>query len=383
MMQHSTPHVPTAADMIEFSPGHPDPALLPVAGMGRAAMDTVQQAGPLALMYGAERGPAALLDQLRTHIGQQEGTMPPGDCIMITGGISQALDMLCARLTRRGDIVLVEAPTYHLALHIFRDYGLTLAPIPVDEQGLRVDMLENVYKTLQLQSQQVRFLYTIPTFNNPTGMNLAPERRSDLVALAQRTGLLIIEDDAYRELWYDAPPPPSLWQLAPVGPVIRLGSFTKVLAPGLRLGWMLATPTIVQRCMDSGLLNSGGGINHFTAQVVSTFLAQEGFDAHLTMLRDAYHRRRDILLAALARYLPNDCTWRTPMGGFFVWIRLPTHYDTTRLLPASHAAGVGFVPGHRFYSGSGGERYLRLSFSLLTPYVMEEGVRRLSNVLLR
>lgn len=383
MIQQRAPHVPTVANMIEFDLGHPDPALLPVTGMGQAAMDAVQRAGPLALMYGAERGPVTLLDQLRTRIGRHEGTPPAIDCMMITGGISQALDMLCARLTRRGDIVLVEAPTYHLALHIFRDYGLTLAPIPVDDQGLRVDMVEKVYKTLQLQGQQVCFLYTIPTFNNPTGMNLAPERRSDLVALAQRTGLLIVEDDAYRELWYDAPPPPSLWQLAPVGPVIHLGSFTKILAPGLRLGWMLAAPTVVQRCINSGLLTSGGGINHFTAQIVSAFLAQEGFDAHIAMLRDAYHRRRDILLAALARYLPDDCIWRTPLGGFFVWIRLPTQYNTTHLLATARAAGVGFVPGHRFYSGSGGERYLRLSFSLLTPEAMEEGVRRLRNILVR
>lgn len=367
--------------IVELMWGHPDLALLPVDGLLRAAQVALERDGPLALSYGAEQGPACLIEQVRARLGRLEGITPSPEQMMITGGASQALDMLCTVLTRPGDVALVESPVYHLALRIFRDHGLCLAPVPSDGEGLRVDALERTLAELERQGRRACFLYTVPTFNNPTGMTLALERRTALVALAQRAGLVVLEDDAYYELWYDSPPPPSLYSLAPAGSVVRLGSFSKVLAPGLRLGWMLAAPEMVRRCAGCGMLDSGGGVNHFTAHVAAAFVELGLLDEQVEILRASYRQRRDVLLNALASHLPEECEWTCPGGGFFVWLRLPPGVDSAALLPAAESAGVSYVPGARFYTGGGGEEYCRLAFTLAPMGELEEGACRLGAAL--
>lgn len=255
--------------IVEFGWGHPASDLLPVEGILRATRVALRRDGASALAYGAEQGPGCLIERVCARLERLEGAAPPAERVMVSGGTSQALDMLCTVLTRPGDVVLVESPVYHLALRILRDHGLELAPVPADAGGLRVDALEERLAELRREGRRPCFLYTVPTYNNPTGVTMTLERREALVALARREGLLVLEDDVYRELWYDAPPPPSLYDLDPSGPVVRLGSFSKVLAPGLRLGWMVAAPEIVHRCTRSGMLDSGGGVNHFTAHVVA------------------------------------------------------------------------------------------------------------------
>ncbi|WP_322512905.1 PLP-dependent aminotransferase family protein, partial [Chloroflexus sp.] len=195
--------------------------------------------------------------------------------------------------------------------------------------------------------------------------------------------LTVIEDEAYAELWYDAPPPPPIASFAPGGPLIRLGSFAKVLAPGLRLGWMQAPPTVIQRCAQAGMLDSGGGVNHFTAHVVLALLQAGDFEPHLLRLRTALRARRNVLLAALARAMPPGVTWRPPLGGFFVWLSVQATVDTTALLAHAEAAGVSYIPGERFYANSGGRNELRLAFSMLPEAELVEGARRLGQVLKR
>ena len=367
--------------IIEFGWGHPDLALLPVDGLSRAAQAALERDGPLALSYGAEQGPVGLIEQLCARVGGVEGATPPTEQMMITGGTSQALDMLCTMLTQPGDVVLVESPVYHLALRIFRDHGLELVPVPTDEGGLRIDGLEDALAELGRQGRRARWLYTVPTFNNPTGRTCGVERRRALAALAQHKGLVVLEDDAYYDLWYDAPPPPPLYSLAPAGSVVRLGSFSKVLAPGLRLGWMLAAPEVVRCCAGSGMFDSGGGVNHFTAHVVAAFVRLGLLDGQVERLRASYRQRRDVLLDALASHLPEGCDWVRPGGGFFGWVRLPPGVDSDALLPVAESAGVAFVPGARFHAGGGGERYCRLAFTLLSIEDLDEGVRRLGDVL--
>jgi len=367
--------------IIEFSWGHPDPALLPADGLLRATRVALEGDRPQALFYGAEQGPGCLIEQLCARLGRLESATPPPEQMMITGSTSQALDMLCTQLTQPGDVILVGSPTYHLALHIFRDHGLELIPVPGNDGGLRVDALEDVLAALERQGRRARLLYLVPTFNNPTGVTLGEERQRALVALAQRAGLIVLEDDAYRELWYDSPPPPPLYNLAPAGPVVRLGSFSKVLAPGLRLGWMLAAPEIVHRCTGSGMLDSGGGVNHFTAHVVAAFVAMGLLDQQVETLRESYRQRRDVLLDGLAAHLPEGCRWTRPGGGFFVWLRLPPGADGDALLPIAESEGVAYVPGARFCAGGGGEQYCRLAFTLLSLEELEEGARRLGAAL--
>ncbi|NJN15047.1 MAG: PLP-dependent aminotransferase family protein [Oscillochloris sp.] len=369
--------------IVEFGWGHPDAALLPTADLARAATYALETAGAEALAYGAEQGPGRLIEAIRQRLAQTEGDVPPEDHFLISGGISQALEMLCVQLTRPGDVVLVGEPSYHLAQKIFRDHGLQLVGVPSDAQGLHVEAIDALLTMLRRRGERVALVYHVPTFNNPSGATLTPDRRYALAALARREGLLMIEDDAYAELWYDAPPPPPVYNFAPGGPIIRLGSFAKSLAPGLRLGWVQADPQIVQRCVAGGLLDSGGGVNHFTAHVAAAFFELDLYAAHVQRLRAAYGERRNVLLAALARYLPPTCQWQPALGGFFIWIRLPEQLDTAKLLPAAEAAGVAYLPGARFFPAGGGHNYLRLSFSLLPPDELELGARRLGDLVRR
>ncbi len=367
--------------IIELGWGHPDPALLPVADLAAAAAHALEAHGRDALAYGFEQGPGRLIEAVRQRLGRVEGSAPPPEALMITGGNSQALDMLCAQLSRPGDVALVEAPTYHLALRIFRDRGLRLAAVPGDERGMDVGAAGELLRRLRAIGQRVAFLYVVASFGNPSGVSLAPERRQALADLAARESLAVIEDDAYGELWYDAPPPAPLVSLAPGAMVARLGSYAKVLAPGLRLGWMQAPPELVRRCAGAGVFDSGGGVNHFTAHVVASLLEQGRLDAHVAGLRATWRSRRDALLGGLARHLPRNCFWQPPLGGYFVWVRLPPEIDAAALLPEAEAAGVAYLPGELFFAAGGGRSFLRLSFSLLPPEQLEEGARRLGATL--
>jgi DNA-binding transcriptional MocR family regulator len=367
--------------IFELGWGHPNAALLPVEGLRQATNEALDRWGAEALNYGADQGAGPLLAWLAERIGRTEGRAPAQDQIMITGGVSQALDQICTLCTQPGDIVLVESPTYHLAIRILRDHPLELVPVPADDSGLRVDALAAAIAKLRRAGRQPRLLYTVPTFHNPTGTSLEAERRKALAELASTEGLLVVEDDVYRELSYDGPAPPSLWSLAPAGAVVRLGSFAKSLAPGLRLGWLTAGAATTGRIIDSGLLDSGGGVNHFTALIVAQLCASGRYDQQIAQLRAAYRARRDALLAGLSTYLPPGCDWTTPGGGFFVWVRLPEGLDTAELLPRAEAAGVAYIPGARFHTAGGGANALRLAFSLYKPEELLDAAARLGDVI--
>ncbi|HEU5101737.1 MAG TPA: PLP-dependent aminotransferase family protein [Roseiflexaceae bacterium] len=367
--------------IIELGWGHPSAALLPVAGLREAATAALDRWGADALNYGADQGAGPLLTWLSERIARTEGRAPAMNEIMITGGVSQALDQICTLCTQPGDIALVESPTYHLAIRILRDHPLQLIPVPADEHGLRVDALAETIAKLRRAGQRPRMLYTVPTFHNPTGASLAAERRTALVELAAANGLLIVEDDVYRELSYDGPALPSLWSLAPPDTVVRLGSFAKSLAPGVRLGWLTAGPAIAGRLIGSGLLDSGGGVNHFTALIVTAFCASGQYDQQIERLRAAYRARRDALLDGLSKHLPPACEWNAPSGGFFQWVQLPGAIDADELLPRAEAAGVSYIPGARFHTGGGGANALRLAFSLYEPDELIDAASRLGNAI--
>jgi DNA-binding transcriptional MocR family regulator len=368
--------------VIEFRSGHPDPALLPAKGLLRAAQIVLEQEAVNALSYGVEQGPGRLIAQLCSWLVSEEGQAPPPQQVMITGGSSQALDMLCKLFTKPGDIALVQCPTYYLALRIMHDdHQLAFMPIPEDDNGMKVDALEKTLRTLQHQGRKARLLYLVPTFNNPSGTTLNIERRRQLVKLARDYDLLVVEDDVYHQLWYDAAPPPSIYSLAPAENVIRLGSFSKILAPGLRLGWMQAAPEIIQRCVDSGVFESGGGAGQFTSHVVAAFIELGLLDQQVKILRKEYGRRRDILLNALERRLADKCNFLKPGGGFFVWLKLPRGTDSLDLLPNAEAGGVSFVPGVRFHTDGRGQNRCRLNFTMVSVEDLAEGARRLGAVL--
>jgi 2-aminoadipate transaminase len=362
----------------EFVFGQPHPSLLPVTAMQRAAHDAFATFGSAPLAYGSPEGVWPLLDWQRRRTAAHEHIDLSPEEIIGTAGNSQGLDEVCTLFTRPGDIVFVESPTYHLALKTLRDHQLDLQPVPLDDEGLRVDLLESALVALEADGKQARALYTIPTFHNPTGISLSRERREQLVALAERHQLLIIEDDVYRELWFDAPPPPSLFAMAPRGRVIRLGSYSKTLAPGLRLGFVTCSSAQALTFADSGVRDSGGAPSFAIGMMVATLCESGAFDAHLEVLRHSLRTRRDALLQALDRELPPGCLFTRPGGGYFIWLTLPPAVTVDQLMPAADRHRVSLVPGTSVCIDGRGQHQLRLAFSLLAPEEMADGVRRIA-----
>lgn len=337
--------------------------------------------GTDALSYGSAAGPGPLIARLCDRL-REGGTQLTPDSVVISAGNSQALDLIATLLTKPGEVVLVEAPTYHLGIRILRDHPVDLVSVPTDAGGLQVDALEEIVAGLRRSNRTVRLLYTVPTFNNPTGTSLAADRRQALVRFAETAELLIIEDDAYRELSYDGPAPPSLWSLARPGTVVRLGSFAKSLAPGLRTGFITADPALVSRIRDSGVLDSGGGISHFSSLVVAEFMATGDYARNVERLRDAYRTRRNALIAALTEYLGDRAMWQLPAGGYFVWLTLAPGHEAATYLPAAEAEGMSYITGTPFYLTKGqGRDCLRLAFSRYPADLLTEAVRRLGRAL--
>lgn len=382
-MNESFPTVQLAVKpgVIDLRWGQPDPRLLPVTDMQDATQRALARYGSAPLMYGADAGAGPLLDWLAERIAGSEGRGVSPREITITAGNSDALDQVCTLFTAPGDVVLVEDYTYHLAVRIMRDHHLELIPIPTDAEGIRVNALQERLAELKQMGRSPRFLYVIPTFHNPTGKSLSESRRRGLVKVAAAEHLLLVEDDVYRELAYDSPAPPSLWSIAPEV-VLRMGSFAKSLAPGLRLGWLTGKAEFIQRIVSSGLRDSGGGVNHFTAMMVGEFCEQGYFDRQVDHLRRAYRARRDALAEALGERLP-DANFSLPGGGFFIWVTLPPGVDAARLHADAEAAGVDFIPGTRFSLEGRGNNIIRLAFTLYEPPQLQEGVHKLAGALER
>jgi 2-aminoadipate transaminase len=362
--------------VIELCFGEPDPALLPV-GQVADACRSVLSAAEGALSYGANEGPLRLREALAARI--RRIIRPRSldlESLMITGGNSQAVDLCLTLLADPGDAILVEATTYDLAVRIMRDHPVEIVPVPMDEQGLIVEEVAAACGRARAAGHRPRLLYVIPTYHNPTGICLPLERRRQLVEVAAHQGLVVLEDDAYRELGFAGKPAPSLWRVGSPGTVVRLGSFSKTIAPGLRAGWLVADPSLVARLAHSGLIESGGAVSQFSASVIAPLLESGFFDEHLAMLRASYASRRDALAGALSEHLPAGFSFAEPEGGFFIWVSLPEGLTASALLATAEAHGVSFFPGRRF-NLNGDDSALRLAFSLYPADVLAEGARRL------
>jgi len=363
---------------IELAWGHPDPVMLPVADIKYATARMLDRYGTSSLSYGHPPGPGPLAKFVCDRLAVVDGRPPKLDEVVISAGNSQAIDLVVSLFTSVGDVLLTESPTYHFAFRIFRDHGLELEPVPVDEEGLRVDALAATLVRLRKAGRVARLLYTVPTYHNPTGITFSDERRRSLVELAAAERLTIIEDDPYRELAYDGPPSDSLWSIAPPGTVIRLGTFSKSLAPGLRVGFVTADAPTAERIGLSGVLDSGGAISHFAALVVAEYATSGAFEPNVERLRTALRERRTAMLEALDEHLAGFAGWRVPAGGYFLWLTLPNGMSAQRLLPIAERHGTTYVPGSVFHvDPSRGDSALRLAFSRHSPDELREAVRRL------
>ncbi|MEW5829992.1 MAG: PLP-dependent aminotransferase family protein [Chloroflexota bacterium] len=360
---------------IDLGMGNPDFDLLPLELLHRSAETYFAAGDRRTLQYGAEPGDGnfrrALADFISTACGSR---VDPG-LLFVTAGASSALDLVCSLYTRPGDVIFAEEPSYFLALRIFADHGLRVVPIPMDDDGLRLDLLEE-----ELLKARPKFVYTIPAFQNPSGRTLSQPRREELVELAQRHNFLVVADEVYQFLHYGPmPPQPFAAFTADVEQVISVNSFSKILAPGLRLGWVQAHAKVIGRLAGSGLLDSGGGMAPFTSAVVRGMVESGGLAENIARLRLEYARRLAALDAALRRYLP-QAEYALPQGGFFFWVRLPG-VDAAGLRREAQAFEVGIRQGMLFSSRNGMQDHVRLAFCFYREEALEEGVIRLKRCL--
>ena len=364
------------AGLIDLGWGHPAPSALPVRLWHDCQQEALRRFSWRALTYGYAAGPGALVEWLCDRLGGIDARAPVPAEVFVTAGASQAIELVSTLLTRPGDCVVVDSPTYHLALRILADREVELVGAPADEAGIDPRATGDLLRRLNANGRRVPLLYLVPTFANPTGRSLPAVRRRELVEVARDAGTVIVEDDAYRELVYDGMAPPSLWSLASGRGVIRVGSFSKTVGPGLRLGWINAEPEIVRALVGRGFVDSVGGLNHATALAMAVMGSSGGYDQHVRAMRATYRDQRDALVAALCAELPG-LEVAAPPGGWFLWLRLPSGMPATRLLAGAERHSVSFLPGTLFYPQPAGDDYFRLSFSMYGPVELVQAAQRL------
>ncbi len=371
---------PVDPAVISLAYGAPAPDLFPAAGLAEAARAGLGDfdATAIALQYGAATGNPLLIAELARKLEAEEGRPVTAERLMITNGSNQAIALVIQALADPGAVCLLEAPTFLGTIRTVRFHELTVVPVPVDARGLDLDVLEREVGRLRAAGTPPRFLYTTPTFSNPTGITMDVPRRRALLELAARFDLPVVEDDAYRDLCYVGEPPPPLSALDRHGLVVRLGTFSKIVAPGVRLGFVLGDPAVIQRLQA---FKPEGSTNGLASLVVGTFMRQGGLGPHIAELRRRYRERRDTMYAALEQYLPDEVRWARSDGGFFVWLALPARLDVPRMMAAATEAGVVALPGTACFPDGRGTHHLRLSFSLQPLDRLAEGVRRLADAI--
>lgn len=381
---HEVPEVmragPVDPTVISLAFGAPDPQFFPAAGLREAADEALRDfpSYAVALQYGAPNGNPVLLEQLSRRLTQEEGRAVEPGGLAITSGSSQAILLAAQVLANPGDVCLIEAPTFMGAIRTLRFNGVSTVPVPLDAHGLDLEALEAALRTLRAAGTPPRFLYSIPTFNNPAGVTMSRVRRLALLDLAVRYGVPVIEDDAYGDLRYEGEPLPSLHALDRHGVVVRLGTFSKIVAPGVRLGFILADPALIQRLHP---FKGEGSTNGLTSLIVGTFMRNGRLVKHIEVLKREYRRRRDALYAALDAEMPEAVTWTRAEGGFFVWLTLAPEIDMQRVLAAATNERVLAMPGTACFTDGQGTHNLRLSFSLQPVDRLAEGVRRLGRAI--
>jgi 2-aminoadipate transaminase len=370
-------------EIISFAGGLPASEFFPIERFEQSTCRLLEEQGQVALQYGTTEGYLPLREMIARHAGRY-GIEAGPENILITTGSQQALDLLGKLFINKGDPVLVERPSYLGAIQAFKVYGPSFDTLPLDEHGMNLDGLE------ESLAAGPKFLYILPNFHNPAGVTLPAERRRVIVKQALAAKVPIIEDDPYGQLRYEGDHQPAIFALdkeegggkgASLGNVIYLSSFSKVLTPGLRLGWIIAPQEVIARLVQ---LKQGADLHTSTfCQMVAYEVASEGFlDDNILRLREVYRQRRDAMLAAMDKHFPDEVSWTKPEGGLFLWLTLPGGLDSKEVLAAALEQKVAFVPGSAFYvNGYDGSRHCRLNYSCSNPELIEEGIRRLGQVL--
>lgn len=365
--------------IISFAGGFPDPALFDAQGI-RMSADAVlsQQSGPV-LQYGATEGFPALREGIAGFMGAKGASVAPEELIVTTGS-QQALDLIGKTMISPGDKVIVEAPTFLATIQCFRLYGAQLIGAPIDADGVRVDVLEQL-----ILEHKPKLVYLIPTFGNPSGATLSLDRRRKVLDLAQRTGTLVVEDDPYGELYFDAPPPPSLLALSATVPGSRdclahCGSFSKILSPGLRVGWLIAPAQLLAYATMCKQF-SDAHTSNLTQAIAAHYLTLDRLDAALAVVRTTYAERARVMAECLRQELGDAISFNQPQGGMFFWARLGGNRDAAEMAKRAIDKLVAFVPGAPFFAEQPDRSSLRLSFATADVDKIRDGIRRLGQAL--
>jgi 2-aminoadipate transaminase len=365
------------AGVTDLGPGYLEPGLLPVDLMRGAYANALAEFGSAALAYGNNQGALPLREVLADRVAKTEGRVCGAENVVITAGTSQALQLIATVLASPGDVVFTDRVCYDLARALFLDCGLRLREVPMDSGGMDPVALGDAVADERAAGRNPAFVYLTPTFHNPTGLLVPAARRAELLAVASRHDVLIVEDDAYAELELDGQETPcSLAGLAGYRGVIRLRTFSKTLAPGLRLGWLLAEPVMADQLGAHGLFVSGGCVNHTTSLAVATLVRTGAYDGYLRWLRARLKERRDALAGTLTDRLPADVEFDAPGGGFFLWLRSRRHHTERGLIDLAAAGGVTVGAGSRF--GTTLAPSVRLSYSFNPPEILESAAGRLA-----
>lgn len=376
----------TGAAFMQYPPGTvmlvagmPDEDSFPLEALSKKAEKAILEAGKQILQYGQ---PKELADWVAGFMSREENLELARKNILLTNGSSQGISLACRAFIDPGDYILVEAPSFAGALRTFRNAEAKLREVPMTENGIDLAILEQTLAELKEQGKRVKFIYTIPTFHNPTGVTMSLEDRQRLLDLAVEYNVMILEDDAYHSLLYQGEMPPTIFALdvqRGSGRVLHLRTFSKILAAGWRLGWIAATPEVIQRIQA---LKDDGATNLLGSYVAYSFAKDGELEAHIKKLTGVYKQKRDRMLAALERYMPDGVRWTEPQGGFFIWLTVPENVNAVNLLKKAIAESIVYLPGAGCYAeGNGGKNNIRLSFSFLKLAQVEPAIHKLGELI--
>ena len=360
---------------IDLGLGMPSADLLRTDVLRKASESFFSEAHPFELNYGVLSGDERFLESLAGFLSEGYESTAKAESLFVTAGTSQGLDLVSTVFSKPGDTVFVEEPSYYLAFQIFRDHGLNLIGVPVDEHGMRADALEAL-----LEKYKPAFLYIIPSFHNPGGFCMSTERRHRLIELSQQHGFLIVADEVYQLLYYYDKPPPAFGTLIENETVLSLGSFSKILAPAMRLGWIQTGPALRDRLLQNGFVVSGGSVSHYSSHIVRHAI-DLGLQRELVdELKRTYRNRVEAMQESLQSLFGGLATWRRPDGGYFFWLRFDEAVDTTPLRERARELETGFQPGTAFSNDGGLRNCLRLCFAHYGEDDIREGIARLRRV---
>ncbi|TFD58116.1 PLP-dependent aminotransferase family protein [Cryobacterium sp. Hh7] len=369
--------VASRPEVVSLAGGMPYVAALPEDLVINAMDRVMREKGATALQYGSGQGIPLLREQI-LDVMALEGIKANADDVVVTTGSQHALELVSKLFLDPGDVVISEGPSYVTAMVIFKSYQAEVDHVPMDENGLIPAALIEHIAALRAAGRTIKFLYTIPSFHNPAGVTLSWERRLEILEICRSNNILVLEDNPYGLLYFDKPAPDAIRSLERDG-VVYLGTFSKTLAPGFRVGWALAPHAIREKLV---LANEAAVLSpsSFTQMVISEYLSTADWKGQINTFRGVYHERKNAMLSALDEYLP-DLTWTNPTGGFYVWVTLPEQLDSKAMLPRAVKELVAYTPGTAFYGNGDGRQNMRLAFCYPTPDNIRVGVRRLATVI--